>query len=213
MNKNFLYGDITVRFLERIEFNADARTVLDIGCGTGFVFDVLHDTFVAREMTGIGIEPAVGMLEIANEKYRNDDRFEVCEGSFEQIPLGDRSVDKIISTLALHWVKSLEVAAQEMRRVLKDDGSLDILMIAKDDGARFKKAIVSAQKKHLTFAQIMKTATLVQRVTAEQVVQAFSPFDESFKIVVEEFNDVVYGEFEDHMKWWTARSTPGHRRG
>ena len=208
MNKNFLYGDITVRFLEGIEFAPGVRRVLDIGCGTGFGFDVLHDTFVARDMTGVGIEPAAGMLEIACDKYQHDDRFEIRDGSFEQIPLADRTVDKIISTLALHWVKSLEVAAQEMRRVLNDGGSLDILMIAKDDGAQFKKAIVSAQKKHLTFAQIMKTATLVQRVTTEQVIQAFSPFEDSFEMVVEEFNDVVYGEFEDHMKWWTARSTP-----
>jgi ubiquinone/menaquinone biosynthesis C-methylase UbiE len=50
-----------------------------------------------------------------------------------------KSADKIISTLALHWVKSLDAAAMELRRVLMDDGSLDILMIARDDGATFKR--------------------------------------------------------------------------
>jgi ubiquinone/menaquinone biosynthesis C-methylase UbiE len=208
MNKNFLYGDITVRFLEQISFQPDDRVVLDIGCGTGFGFDELYGQFQERGMRGIGIEPAGGMLEIAFDKYQNEEMFSFDSGSFEKIPLQDSSVDKIISTLALHWVKSLEAAAAEMRRVLKDTGSLDILMIAKDDGAHFKKAIVNALRNHLTFSQIMDTAMLVQRVTPEQVKTAFSPFDDCFNIEVQKFNDIVHGTFDEHMKWWKARSSP-----
>ena len=208
LNKNFLYGDITVRFLGQISFQPDDMDILDIGCGTGFVFDELLDPFRERNMRGTGIEPAEGMLKIAIEKYEKEEMFSFDPGSFEKIPLGDRSQDKIISTLALHWVKSLEVAAAEMRRVLRDTGSLDILMIAKDDGANFKKAIVNALRNHLTFAQIMDTAALVQRVTPEEVKTAFSPFDDCFNIEVKKFNDVVYGTFDEHMKWWKARSSP-----
>lgn len=208
MNKNFLYGAITVRFLEQIDRFPEGGTVLDIGCGTGFVFDVLYRRFEELGMRGIGIEPAEGMLEIAIDKYGADPMFEFHPGSFEEIPLTDASVDKIVSTLALHWVKSLDVAVTEMRRVLRDGGSLDILMIARDDGARFKKAIVAAQRKHLTFAQIMKTATLVQRANVKDVLKAFAPFDDRFEVRVEMFNDVVYGSFDKHMKWWTARSSP-----
>ena len=208
MNKNFLYGDITRRFLKQIAFEADDKVILDVGCGTGFAFDELSREFQSRGMQGIGIEPAAGMLEIARRKYPNDSPFTVFEGSFEHIPLDNRSVDKIISTLALHWVKSLEVAAKEMRRVLKNTGSLDILMIAKADGAQFKKAIVAAQRKHLTFAQIMTTATLVQRVTPTECHAAFHAIHGDFDVRVEMFTDVVYGSFDDHMKWWTARSTP-----
>ena len=146
--------------------------------------------------------------KIAEEKYKDDNTFSFFEGSFENIPLPDKSVDHIVSTLALHWVKSLKVAASEMRRVLRDDGYLDILMIAKDDGAEFKKSIVAALKKHLSFKQIMGTANLVQRARADQVYSAFSAFDEGYNIVVEEYRDVVYGTFDEHMKWWSARSTP-----
>ena len=208
MNKNFLYGEITVRFLEQVAFAADCKDVLDIGCGTGFVFDVLGAAFERLDMKGVGVEPAEGMLNIAREKYGDDPRFSLHEGSFESLPLDDSSADKIISTLALHWVKSLEVAANEMFRVLCPNGSLDILMIAKDDGAKFKTAIVEAQKKHLSIAQIMKTATLVQRATEKDVLAAFSIFSDSFEIGVRKFNDVVYGTFDEHMKWWKARSSP-----
>ncbi|NQV83529.1 MAG: methyltransferase domain-containing protein [Rhodospirillales bacterium] len=208
LNKNFLYGDITVRFLEQISFQPDDTDILDLGCGTGFVFDELQSQFREQNMQGTGIEPAEGMLKIAIEKYENDKIFSFDMGSFEEIPLNDKSQDKIISTLALHWVKSLEIAATEMRRVLRDTGSLDILMIAKNDGAIFKKAIVNALRNHLTFAQIIDTAALVQRVTPEQVKTAFSPFDDCFKIEVQKFDDVVYGTFDEHMKWWKARSSP-----
>ena len=208
MNKNFLYGDITVRFLKQVRFGARDRVVLDLGCGTGFVFDELSSEFARRGMRGIGVEPAEGMLQIARDKYAAEERFSFLAGSFEQIPLPDRSVDRIISTLALHWVKSLDVAVREMRRVIKDTGSLDVFMIARDDGAVFKKAIVNALRKHLTFAQIIGTAGLVQRVTAPELERAFRPFEGGFDVKATEFRDVVHGTFDEHMKWWTARSTP-----
>ena len=208
MNKNFLYGEITMKFLDHLEFSAKEKVVLDLGCGTGFIFEYLFSKFSTLDLQGIGIEPAIGMLEMAIKKHKNEKRFTYYEGSFETIPLENGSVDKIVSTLALHWVKSLSVAAQEMRRVLRDDGNLHILMIAKDDGEQFKKAIVSALRKHLTFSQIMDTAVLVQRASPQQVKKAFAPYFEGFDIQVEKFTDIVYGSFEDHMKWWKARSSP-----
>jgi ubiquinone/menaquinone biosynthesis C-methylase UbiE len=208
MNKNFLYGKITIQFLEQISFRQNTQSVLDIGCGTGFGFDVLYDTFKQNNMSGIGIEPADGMLQIAIDKYGDDAMFSFDNGSFENIALEDNSVDQIISTLALHWVKSLDVAAAEMKRVLKPGGQVDILMIAKDDGAQFKKAIVEAQRKHLTFGQIMKTALLVQRATPDDVKNAFQVFGEEYDVDVIKHTDVTYGSFEDHMTWWKARSSP-----
>ncbi len=208
MNMNFLYGDITLKFLKQIEFKTGDNVVLDMGCGTGFAFSVLNETFESNNIVGIGVEPAKGMLEIAEDKYKDDKKYTFHEGSFEKIPVENGSVDKIISTLALHWVKSIEIAASEMRRVLKRSGSLDILMIAKDDGHNFKRAIVETMKKHLTFEQIMRTATLVQRVKIEKLNEIFAETFKGFNVNVTKFNDVVYGSFDDHMKWWKARSSP-----
>ena len=46
-------------------------------------------------------------------------------------------------------------------------------MIAKDDGEGFKKPIIEAMKKHLTFKQIMKAATLAQRVSSNHIYNYF----------------------------------------
>ena len=80
-------------------------------------------------------------------------------------------------------------------------------MVGKDDGRIFKKSIVAAQRKHLSFKQIMTSAVLIQRVNAQQCKKAFSVFEPEFHLEVEEEYKVVYGAFDDHMKWWKARST------
>lgn len=208
MNRQFLYGDITCKFLEQVEISPKDKVLLDIGCGTGLVCDVLSQKLISNDVEYIGIDPAAGMLDVALDKYKDMDKISFKEGSFENTGLPDKSVDRIVSTLALHWVESVEIAATEMFRVLKGGGQVDILMIAKEDGEQFKKAIVNALRKHLSFSQIMKTSNLVQRIKEKRLREAFSPFEEFFNIHIEKYTDVVYGSFEDHMKWWKARSTP-----
>ena len=207
-NLSFLYGAVTRRFLESVTFREDDRFVLDIGCGTGFAFDVLRERFLANDMVGIGVDPAKGMLGFARDKYRKVSRFRFVGGAFEGVPLPDGSADRVISTLALHWVKDLDRAAQEIRRVLKDDGRVDILMVANEDGFVFKKAILAALRKHLTFSQVLKAAGLVQRLRPEQLDDIFRPHFEGFDVVATELREVAEGSLDDHITWWKARSAP-----
>ncbi len=207
MNKNFLYGIITTKFLQKIKFREEDKFLLDIGCGTAFAFDELYPSLENANMSALGIEPAIGMLDIAKNKYKDKPIIAFEEGSFENIPRPDNSVDRIVSTLALHWVKKLDTAVQEMKRALKESGRIDILMIAKDDGDKFRKGIVEAMRKHMTFTQIMESAVLAQRVSPAQAKEAFSAHFKSHEIIVEKHTDIIYGTFEEHMKWWKARST------
>ena len=54
-------------------------------------------------------------------------------------------MDKVISTLALHWVSSIDKGLKELKRILKPKGSIDILMIEKNDG-KDKKNIAATRK-------------------------------------------------------------------
>ncbi|HUU26531.1 MAG TPA: class I SAM-dependent methyltransferase [archaeon] len=207
-NINFVYGQLTTEFLKEIIFKPEDKTVLDIGCGTGLAFDVLKDKFESLDMKGIGIDPAEGMLKLGIKKFKGNQRFTFLQGSFENSPVEDKSIDHVISTLALHWATSLEKAVKEMYRLLKPGGSIDILMIAKDDGARFKLPVVEAMKKHLSFAQILKAASLAIRVDANQLRTAFEEhYGDNYIIEVRNPKKIIYGSFEEHMKWWTARSS------
>jgi len=207
LTENLAYGNLTIDFLKKIEFPANQKNILDIGCGTGFAFDVLDKKFEELDLTGLGIDPAKGMVDIAREKFAGKKRYSFEIGCFESIPLPDQSVDKIISTLALHWVTSIEASVKEMHRVLKPGGSIDVLMIAYDDGFNFKKPVVRAMEKHMTFPQIMRSAKLAQRVDKNQLKAMFEENFNDYKVDVQNIKQVIYGSFQDHMMWWKARSS------
>ena len=209
INKNFVYGELTIDFVNKIKLKKTDKIIADIGCGTGFAFDIMYNTIKKKNLKCIGIEPAKGMLKLAKKKFKSESNFSFFEGTFGKIPLKDKSVDKIISTLALHWVPSLEDAIKELKRVLKTNGSINILMIAKDDGEVFKKPILKAMKKHLSFKQIMKAAKLAQRVSAKQIYKYLNQnfnLKNKYTLSVQNIKKVIYGTFDQHMKWWKARS-------
>ena len=104
------------------------------------VFELLTKKYRKKNIKFYGIDPAKGMLKIANKKIK-DKRTKFIEGSFEKINLRDNTIDKIISTLALHWVGSIDKALKEIKRINKPNGSIDILMIEKNDGKEFKKMV------------------------------------------------------------------------
>ena len=41
VNKNFLYGDATKKFINKIKIKKKETVVADIGCGTGYVFELI----------------------------------------------------------------------------------------------------------------------------------------------------------------------------
>lgn len=208
MNKNFLYGEMTENFVKGINFSGEEKTVLDIGCGTGFAFDILGKKMLDSNINYIGVEPATGMLEIAKKKYSNYKNVTFHKGYFADIPVQDQSVDKIISTLALHWVPSVKNSISELKRILKPHGSIDIMLTEKDDGDSFKKPIIKAMQKHLNFQQIMNAATLSQRLSVNHMKKHLIDFfdEKDYEIEVKNVKKKIHGNFDEHMKWWKSRS-------
>ena len=191
-----------------IKFNNKEKTILDVGCGTGFVFDILGDKINDEKIRFIGVEPAQGMIDIAKKKYSSYNNVEFKIGTFSEIPIEDNSVDKITSTLALHWVPSIKSSLKELKRVLKPEGSIDIMLTEKDDGDSFKNPIIFAMKKHLSFKQIMNAATLSQRLSVKHMKDNLLDFfsDDDYLIDVKNVKEKIYGNFDEHMKWWKSRS-------
>ncbi|MBF0141973.1 MAG: class I SAM-dependent methyltransferase [Magnetococcales bacterium] len=207
VNKSLLhYGEASREFLEGLCWRPGERRLLDIGCGTGMLFDLLGEKLAALGITALGIDPAAGMLAIAREKHQGKPHLTFAEGSFERIPLPDDEVDRIVSVFALHWVPDIAAAAREMARVLKKDGEADLILIAKGDGARFHKAVSQALRKHLSFAEIMKTTTMVRSVDEAKLRLALEPLIAGRESLIRTRERVVHASFEEHMRWWQARA-------
>lgn len=97
-----------------------ARSIADIGCGTGHLLRVLSDELPsARDL--VGIDPAAAMLEIA-QQAESDSRVRYVIGVAEALPLPDASLDLIVTTTSFdHWADQ-RAGLRECRRVLRPQG-------------------------------------------------------------------------------------------
>jgi SAM-dependent methyltransferase len=102
-----------------------ARTVLDLGAGTG----KLTRALTARGLEVVAVEPLAEMrasLAWATPEAR------ALEGTAEAIPLQDDSIDAITVAQAWHWVDP-ERATAEAARVLGPGGTLGLIWNRRDE--------------------------------------------------------------------------------
>jgi ubiquinone/menaquinone biosynthesis C-methylase UbiE len=99
-----------------------ARRVLDVGCGPGYALRRLAGRLPeAAEFTGI--DPAPQMIRVARESAA-DQRLSFLEGTAEQLPVPDGSIDLLISTTSFdHWTDQ-RAGLAECARVLAPGGHL-----------------------------------------------------------------------------------------
>lgn len=86
---------------------------LDLGCGTGYCLARLE------AQTLMGLDISADMLAQAAAKAPGA---LLLQGDAQQLPLASASVDLVVSSLALQWCASLELALGELARVLAPGG-------------------------------------------------------------------------------------------
>jgi SAM-dependent methyltransferase len=96
------------------------RTLLDLGCGSGFWLPGY-----AREAAEvIGVEPDPGLLATARAR---DPKVRVLHGSAEHIPLPDASVDVVHARFAYFFAPRCGPGLVEVLRVLRPGGALVVV--------------------------------------------------------------------------------------
>ena len=97
-----------------------ALRVLDIGCGTGVLLRRALDADTTR--TAIGVDVTFNMLRQAAQRLPNTVPL-VC-ASGESVPLRRASVDLVVSTSALHYMRDPSSMLREARRLLVPGGTV-----------------------------------------------------------------------------------------
>ncbi len=92
--------------------------VADLGCGTGNVAELLAP--VVKKV--VAVDQSGPMLGAARKRLSGASNVSFHEGSLEELPLANGSVDACVAVLVLHHVASPERALKEMRRVLRKPG-------------------------------------------------------------------------------------------
>lgn len=96
------------------------RRWLDVGCGTGALCAAIVDRCSPSSVAGV--EPSEGFLKTARENLAG--RAVLHHGSATAIPLGDASVDVVVSGLVLNFVPDQRAALAEMARVTASGGTI-----------------------------------------------------------------------------------------
>ena len=94
-------------------------TVLDVGCGTGYLAVRIKESFPESHVAGVDF--ARGMIDVAAAK-RKDIDWIIADG--DDLPFAAGSFNLVVSNLAYQWVGHLIRVFNEARRVLVDDGDL-----------------------------------------------------------------------------------------
>ncbi|RTZ15649.1 malonyl-[acyl-carrier protein] O-methyltransferase BioC [Vibrio aquaticus] len=123
--------DVGERLLAKMPEDLSGKTVLDIGCGTGyFSYELLK-----RGAQVICFDLSPDMLEAAKEKC-GDDHVMYKQGDAEQLPFANNSVDYVFSSLALQWCDDLAIPLREIKRVVRPQGQAFLSTLL--DGSLFE---------------------------------------------------------------------------
>jgi ubiquinone/menaquinone biosynthesis C-methylase UbiE len=96
------------------------RTLVDLGCGTGFWLPV----YAAEAGHVVGVEPDPALLTAAQARTAGCQQVEVLAGSAEHVPLADGSADVVHARFAYFFPPGTDAGLAEVLRVLRPGGRL-----------------------------------------------------------------------------------------
>ena len=128
----------------------ELEQVTDVATGTGDLLIYWKEQAEKNDVTinnYVGIDPSVGMLEVAKGKV---DFAEFIEGKAQALPIEDESTDVISISYGIRNVVDRVEALQEFYRALKPNGLVVILEFTKQERAgMFDKVVDFGMKKVL----------------------------------------------------------------
>jgi len=185
----------------RIALKESYKVVVDLGCGTGGALCEL--AAVAPPSTVfVGIEPAENMRRLAEQRNKKFQNVTILNGRFEKIPLDQDSTDYLYSIMAFHWATDLERSVEELARVLKSDGELDLFFIGRWNGREFVTKTTPIFRKYLGLLGLLKAAKLRKQLSHQEALALFSQQFEPSRLSVEESYRTYYDTIDGHWGWW-----------
>jgi SAM-dependent methyltransferase len=101
----------------------DGRTVLDVGCGTGYHLP----TFAAAASSVVGVEPHADLVALARRRTRSLANVTVTHGTAQSLPLPSGSVDVAHARWAYFFGPGCEPGLAELERVVRRGGTAFVI--------------------------------------------------------------------------------------
>lgn len=133
--------------LKSLQKYTNGKSLLDVGCGTGFIIDIAKEYF--KVIRGVDITSAmIKKVDIATSSC--DIKIEIAKS--ENLPFKDNTFDVCTAYALLHHLHNIQPTLNEIRRVLKPGG---IFYSDLDPNHYFWKAI-SSLASNLAYSSIIK---------------------------------------------------------
>lgn len=126
-----------------ITAKSQPASMLDIGCGTGFMTFGLHDILPSANIVGCDI--AYPMIEIAKQK-RAPNEIKFISADAGDLPFGEDRFDLVASNLTYQWLPALDTAFSEVFRVLRPGGAFVFSILGTDTLSELKNTYRAASK-------------------------------------------------------------------
>lgn len=99
------------------------RTVLDLGCGTGFHLPWFAETAASV----VGVEPHADLVSLARRRTRRLSHVVVHQGVAQALPLPDASIDVVHARWAYFFGPGCEPGLAELDRVVRRGGTAYVI--------------------------------------------------------------------------------------
>src|SRR5581483_7079598 len=120
-NGDIFHQEIIDPALFEIIGNFDGTTVLDAGCGNGYLTYYISNLGATNV---IGIDGSPKLIQIASTNLSNP-KIQFQSADLTQTwPLKDGTIDIIVANMVLQYISDLATFAQEAKRVLKPQGAI-----------------------------------------------------------------------------------------
>lgn len=135
------------RLIERLDYyEGTPACVLDLGCGTGRGAAILKRRWPRAQV--IALDIALPMLRVARRHAGWMKPFARVCGDALALPLADRSVDVLHSSLCIQWCESPRELFTEFARVLKPGGFMAVSSLGPDTLHELRQAWAIADNTH-----------------------------------------------------------------
>jgi len=162
--------------LEKLQSKTNAKKLVDVGCGTGFILNLAKDLF--DELHGVDITQA--MLDKVDTSSGN---ITLHNSKAETLPFDDVSFDIATSYAFLHHLEDYTLVLKEVHRILKEGA---IYYIDLDPNKHFWKEMDALEKSNTT-----NYTPMVQK-EIDSVLHTDDKVMEEFGISPEVFNSAEY---------------------
>lgn len=170
-----------------------ARSVLDVGCGTGALALTIAQTTPSARVTGV--DPSRVYVDAAQTQAAGD-RVRFVVGNAQALELASAYFDSTLSMLAMNFFPDPDAALREMTRVTRPDGvvaaavwdygeGMEMLRVFWDEAVALDPEVAARDERHMKLSRqgelgALWRANALDRVEEQPLVieLAFASFDD-----------------------------------